>query len=502
MSFKRLLTTTALSGAVLASLGGPAMGQPTPAISATNTGQALIFPYYTVNGGWVTTINVINTSPDTLAVKFRLREKKNSRDVLDFNIVMSPFDQWAGVLQNSEGGPQLFTPDNSCTSPLNVHGAVGSNIAYTGAFEDSGGDGVQRMRDGYVEMLVMGVARAGAENVPGTVPFNAKHVNGVPRDCAAVDQAFIATEQNWVQDTDPLNPALYDVNPQGLPNPLAGSGNPRARADFVAPTERDVPLKGNITWLQAGTGAGAGSTAIHVANWSDQNYVTAQQFPWFLEPTFASVDGLWTIEGVTKFEDAIRWRSTMNEWANNPESGAQIDWAVTFPTKAYHVDRFNNQIQAAVNKYRNNNVDITGATPAPGIAPFEFAFGQRTNFVNGQGDSPVTVRYTFFDREENAEVVETDGTTISPAPPPDVRIETLRFEANVVQFGDTSVLGSTSPSVVDPVGLLPANATPAGWAQIDFVTDPLPVSAFAIKARTLGNTLTNFGQAMDNGYRN
>ena len=271
--------------------------------------------------------------------------------------------------------------------------------------------------------------------------------------------------------------------------------------NFTAPTASDVPLKGNITWLQVGTGAGAGSTAIHVADWSDTNFVSAQQFPWFLEPTFASSNGLWTIDGVTAFEESITWTSTMNEWANNPQSGAQVDWAVTFPTKAYHVDRFNDQIQAAVSKYRNGNVDITANTPAPGIAPFEFAFGARTNFVNGLGDSPVTVRYTFFDREEEAEVVETDGTTISPAPPPDVRIETLRFEANVVQFGDTSVLASTSASVVDPVGLLPATATPAGWAQIDFITNPLPVTAFAIKARNAGNTLTNFGQAMDNGYK-
>ena len=229
MSFKRFLTTSALSGAVLATLSGSVMGQPAPAISATNTGQALVFPYYTVNGGWLTTINVINTSPDTLAVKFRLREKKNTRDVLDFNIIMSPYDQWAAVLQDSPNGPQLFTPDNSCTSPLNINGATASNIAYTGAFEDSGGDGVQRMRDGYVEMLVMGVARSGAENSPDTVPFWAKHINGVPRDCAAVDRAFIATEVNWVPDTDPLDPALYNVNPRGIANPLAGSGNPTAR---------------------------------------------------------------------------------------------------------------------------------------------------------------------------------------------------------------------------------------------------------------------------------
>ncbi len=508
MSFKRLFTTTALSGAVIASLSGaPVMAQvPAPQISPTNTGQALIFPYYTVNDGWVTTLNVMNTSPNTLAVKVRFREKKNSRDVLDFNIVMSPYDAWAGVVQNSPDGPQLFTPDNSCTSPLNINGVTGNRIAYTNIensnSSDGGGNEVQRMRDGYVEMLVMGVARPGAENVQNTVPYWAKHVNGTPRDCASVDRAFVATEATWSPNTDPLS---YNQNPQNLLNPLAGSGNPLARDHFEAPTPSDVPLKGNVTWLKLGTGAGAGSSAITIADWSRTNFVTAQQFPWFLEPTVASSLGLWTIEGIEAFEDAITWSATTNEWANNPESGAQVDWVINFPTKAYHVDRFNDQIQAAVSKYRNNNIDITDNSPAPGIAPFEWRFGAQQG-RDGLNDSPITVQYTFFDREENSEVIETDGTTVSPAPPPDVRIETLRFETNVVQFGARSVFSSSKPSIVDPVGVLPESSVPAGWARVQFVNPNavaaggLPVTAFAIKARTAGETMSNYGQAMQNSY--
>ena len=507
MSFKRLFTTTALSGAVIASLSGAsAMAQtPEPWVSATNTGQALIFPYYTVNDGWATTLNVMNTSPHTLAVKVRFREKKNSRDVLDFNIVMSPYDAWAGIVQNSPDGPQLFTPDNSCTSPLNVDGVKASRIAYTGEFNDGGGDGAQRMRDGYVEMMVMGIARSGAENVPNTIPYWAKHVNGMPRDCVSVDRAFEATESVWSTGTDPLSEDLYNRNPQNLSNPLAGSGNPRARDHFEALTPNDAPLKGNLTWLKLGTGTGAGTSAIPVSDWSRTNFVTAQQFPWFLEPTFASSLGLWTIEGIEAFEQAITWAETSNEWANNPESGAQVDWVITFPTKAYHADRFNTQIQAAVNRYRNRNVDITANSPAPGVAPFEWPFGARQG-PDGLNDSPITVEYTFFDREEASEVVETDGTTISPAPPQRVEIDTLRFEANVVQFGERSVFSSHNPAKVDPVGLLPESATPAGWAKVRFVNQNainaggLPVTAFAIKARTAGEAASSYGQAMENSY--
>lgn len=496
MSLKQLLTTTALSGAVLASLSGTAMAETvTPVLSDTGTGQALIFPYYTVNGGWMTTINVMNTTGNTLAVKFRLREKKNSRDVLDFNIVLSPYDAWAGVLQDSANGPQLFTPDNSCTSPQNISGVTAQSLAYTGRFSDGGGSEVHRMRDGYIEMFVMGIDKSNRVSNPGTVPYNAKHINGVPRDCAAVDRAFVTTIRNsngtlagadtWIDGTSPL---AIDAT---------GSGSPVAREHFDALAPTDSPLKGNVTWLQAGTGAGAGSTAIHVNNWSQDNYVTAQQYPWFLEPTLANPQsgGLWQVTGLEDLEAAIMATSTMNEWANNPDSGAQVDWVITFPTKAYHVDRFNDQIQAAVNRYRNtdaagNPQNITADAPTT-VWPFARAFN---------GISPINVTYTFYDREEQTAVTQTDGqTTISPQPPAAaIPVEALIYEANVIQFGSQSVLASSSPAV--PKNDLPPSATPAGWASVTFTDGALPVTAFAIKARTIGNTLTNFGQAMDNAY--
>lgn len=470
--------------------------------STTGTGQALIFPYYTVNGGWITTLNVMNTSDKTVAVKVRFHEKKNSRDVLDFNIVMSPFDAWTGWVQDSSTGPRIYTNDKSCTSPLVVNGVPASGFAYVGAFDDTGGSGSQRMRDGYVEMLVMGVSdldpNAGdPEATDNTVPYNAKHVDGVPRDCPAVDKAFIATAAKWVAETDPRSYAG------------GGSGAPPAANDFraLAPTEN--PLKGNISWLQIGTGAGAGSTAIAVQDYARQNFVTAQQFPWFLEPTFASSGGLWTISGVTEFESAVTHYATLNEWADNGATGAVTDWAITFPTKAYHVDAFNEQIQAASSKYRNalNDVvscdsddaaDRTTCTPLDvpvTVAPFEHLFG-----VQGNGDSTVTVQYDLFDREEGTVVFEQDGTAPSPAPPPEVRIDSLRYEANVLQFAGSSVLASTSPTIIGASAAL--NGAPNGWAKVTFTGSKggLPVTAFAVKARTQGEASSNYGQAMDNAY--
>jgi len=512
--------------------------------SQGNVGQALVFPYYTVNGNWQTNFNVMNVTNQTLAVKVRFHERKNSRDVLDFNIVLSPYDAWTGWVQDSTQGTQLFTTDESCTSPLVVNGVHAQQAAYIREFDDTGGQGLNRLREGYVEVLLMGVAQtietppdqdastpglqfdadaalANGENM--YVPYFAKHVDGVPRDCTIVDKAFIATADPWVAPNDPLDPKYTgNLESESLP----GSGDPPARINFTGPEEGVNYLKGNVTWLQKTTGAGAGSQALALADYSDQNWVTAQQFPWFLEPTFATDPGstLWTITGADEFEEGFSFQNVLNEWANNPTTGAQTDWVITFPTKGYHVDAFNDQIQAASSKYRNGMDDVVtcsqAADPsqpadsaanrgtctdargdAPKVAPFEYLFGveQAANDVTNDGDSTITVTYNVYDREEGSTVITSSGTSISPAPPPNVEVQTLRYEANVLQLGDVSVLDANTPALVDLSGL--ASGAPNGWARVQF-TQELPVFGFAVKARSSGEPTSNYGQAMDHGYDN
>jgi hypothetical protein len=498
--------------------------QAQPALSDTNTGQALIYPYFTVNDGWITTLNLMNTSEKTLAVKVRFHETKNSRDVLDFVIIMSPFDSWTGWVEDSDLGTRIRTVDNSCTSPVDIDGANASSIAYTGPFNDTGGSGLNRMREGYVEVLVMGVATATAQTAtpPTTfdaaaafaatdslyVPYFSEHVDGVPRNCAIADRAFIAKSPNWTAPDLPTD-AKYTVNlacaGTGPSTALPGSGYPLASCDFEKPAATDNPLKGNVGWLNAGTGYGAGSEAIAVQEWATGAFVTAQMFPWFLEPTFATATNLWTIDPKT-FEDTVTASATMNEWADNPNNGARSDWVIAFPTKSFHVDVFNDQIQAANNKYRTGGLansvtctdplDRTTCNPddATKVAPFEVIFGKETA-DDGTGTSPITVVWDLYDREEGTVVFESSGTSISPAPPPDVEIDALLYEANVVQFSDSgSVFGSNFPAVLSASAAL--NGAGSGWAKATFVNDALPVGAFAI--RSIDRTLD--GQAYDAGY--
>jgi len=505
----RIHTAVAASLIGLAAVSTQVQAQ--PALSDSNTGQALVYPYYTVNDGWISTFNLMNTSDKTLAVKVRFHELKNSRDVLDFTIVLSPFDAWTGWVEDSDQGTRLRTVDKSCTSPLNIDGVNASRIAYTGDFDDTGGNGFNRLREGYVEVLLMGEAPAGDEDDDTyVVPYNAKHVNGVPRDCEVVDAAFIATAPDWVPGTDPKG---YTGT---ITNSLGGTGDPEARDDFVAPTGNW--LKGNVGWLNAATGYGAGSEAVAVQDWAQENLVTAQQFPWFLEPTFATDTTPWLITSANlqAFEATIGATATMNEWADNANNGARSDWVVTFPTKAFHADKFNDQIQAAVSRYRNatgfvaptadavvacasndpsaRETCVETATP-PTLAPFVYLFGELgPDPVDNAGTSPITVIWDLYDREEGTVAFETGGTTISPAPPPEVEISTLNYEANVVSFSELgSVMGSNFAAPLDASAAL--NGAPSGWAQVTFAND-LPVGAFAI--RTIDRTLD--GQAYDAGY--
>ena len=94
---KKMLKTKlalALSTALLG-VGMMGTGQAVPALTTEGLGDAALFPYYTAQGGWQTFVRLINTSNEAMAVKVRFREQANSRDVLDFMVLLSPNDMWS-----------------------------------------------------------------------------------------------------------------------------------------------------------------------------------------------------------------------------------------------------------------------------------------------------------------------------------------------------------------------------------------------------------------------
>ena len=61
-------------------------------------GQVLLYPYYTVNAHQNTLISVANATDIGKVVNLRFREGYNGRDVLNFNVYLSPYDVWTAAV--------------------------------------------------------------------------------------------------------------------------------------------------------------------------------------------------------------------------------------------------------------------------------------------------------------------------------------------------------------------------------------------------------------------
>ncbi len=121
------LTTAVVAG--IAGVAGFAGLANAVDLNPDGLGQVLIYPYYTVNKSQDSLFTVVNTTGIGKAVKVRFLEGYNSREVLDFNLFLSPHDVWtARVSQTADaadgGGGAVFTTDKSCTSPTIVRRKV------------------------------------------------------------------------------------------------------------------------------------------------------------------------------------------------------------------------------------------------------------------------------------------------------------------------------------------------------------------------------------------
>ena len=146
-------------------------------VSSNNFGDLALVPYYTVNDNFVTGVHIINSSDATQVIKVRLRRGADSMDALDFNLILSPEDMWVGFINEEDNGDITFnTSDTSCTAPAATNGKfVMPDIYREGAEE------------GYIEVMGMGEI-----DVASPIGFASKHVDGEPRDCAAVRSNFFS----------------------------------------------------------------------------------------------------------------------------------------------------------------------------------------------------------------------------------------------------------------------------------------------------------------------
>jgi hypothetical protein len=470
----------ALVSAIVAGFGMAAGAAQAVYLNPSGNGATLIYPYFTVqsNGGnaFNTYVSVVNTTDVVKVVKVRFREGKNSREILDFNLYLSPNDVWTGAVVPAGTGDadpgRLITADNSCTNPaIPATGVNFRNFAYSGANDDDIGTGLERTREGYLEMIEMGELDPLA--APGSAAVH--DASGVPDDCPSLRGPVVAA----------------------------------VAAAITTPTGG---LNGTGTLINVNSGADAGYNAIALddllpISGGDLYADIGDDFPNFSQ--FDAVSAV--ISGQNAFrsdwlfgEDAVSavfmHTDVMNEYVLDDATLSNTDWVMTFPTKRYY-------------------------TPfgAAAIAPF-------TEDLTEDGACE-EIQLTYFNREEAGQAAA-DGD-FSPLPPGgaasalcwESTVLSIRNGAGHMPTGTTSgVLGSVNSTTVQveagfqngwanvfftganaAIGLLTAGATSdtidIGGATVTAAVDHtylgLPVTGFMV--RTFNNGTLTCGAASCQG---
>jgi len=342
-----------ISLAVAASVLGGAAVQAGQYVNPDKTGEVLLFPFFNADNGNATNMHIVNTTAKTKAIKVRFVEYKNSNEILDFNLYLSPKDHFAfGVIADPNGvGAGVITQDNSCTVPAlgSANGAftgtqtTGANgaitryqpfVNYVYATTEDVDSSVERTMMGHVEVIEMGVV-SDMGGVNPTTPTNkarqyasfAKHgATGVPANCNGLSVAW-ATPGLWATVASDGISA-----PTGGLYGLAYHINVGAAASFgFEPTAIDNWAAG-----QKHTDPGTETPAINegrLVSTIHTGSVTAGD-P-YLELTNGNAA---EIAGAQATSALLMTQSLTNDVMINPAIGGQTDWVVTFPTKRFHVD--------------------------------------------------------------------------------------------------------------------------------------------------------------------
>jgi hypothetical protein len=268
-------------------------------LSLDGQGQALVYPYYTVQsaGGnaFNTYMSIVNHASDAKAIRVRLRESRDGRAVASLNVYLGQDDVWTAVLVPDGAGARLLTRDASCTEPLLPAQDGVSSLSITTL------DGIERTREGYIEVLEM------ATLGPLMRMATAHTESGMPANCAAVQQTI----------TEPMGP------------PSGG-------------------LSGTLTLINVADGSDFSVNADALSELALRPYHRAanDSYPGFaaaeVEPVSVVNAGgviyrsLWPT-GLHAVAGAYMRSEALAEYALDEVTRSMTDVVLTFPTRAYQL---------------------------------------------------------------------------------------------------------------------------------------------------------------------
>lgn len=464
-------------------------------VNPDGTGQVLLFPYYSARPGYVTNINVVNSTDQTKAVKIRYRESKTSKDMLDFNVYMSPHDVWTSSIQpyqedeyDAKGKKtgkktdkwvgSVTTSDRSCTFPLEMAATCDTGTCQSVKdfhgyrfFKDKDGNFLkpEDTQEGYVEIIEMGVVE------DQTVADGVLHENGKPTNCSVLTKAWLATGV-FGKDKEKMSGGMsaptgglfghsavlnvtkgtaFAVDPVTIDNYSTIAQHVRPD-DIKTKFVRDGVVKGDDGLFSIPTLASGDVTESRVltknANGEAELVVTKwdklkQDYCGGLGADKAGLDGdvLTPSCGDNPYpvSHVLSAPAVMNEYFLDPsnEYDGHTDWVVTFPMKKYGI-----QWDAAT--------DIT--------AKVDLVVDRE----EGNGDVPTEEAY--FSPPIRPYIC--DPITDDECPPPDRTVSLLGREVNVISFKSTDPSYDNTRTVLssDSGQTFKVGDYVSGWARLAF----------------------------------
>ena len=466
---RKNLTAAVLAG--LAGAAGIAGSAQAVNVNPDGLGQVLLYPYYTSNNGNSTIISVVNTTDQAKAVKVRFLEGQNSREVLDFNLYLSPWDVWVGAVADGgdlgvaeqAGVPHLVVADSSCTVPYlyeTASTAPGVQEFLTLALSDGGSMDIARTSEGHVEVIEMGdllyitpgenygtgggVAGVGeaVTHVPtALVDENGDPVvdeNGDPVTAPRPADCGLLTEL-WTDNTNPGAAGQWIIDWRNSAN-FGATGDERFGYTDITTGSGGLFGGGAIVDIANGTMYSYDAKALNgfFENGTDgtpADYAALHARPGLETPNlnsgnvfngFAFTDNGQVLDSgaFTDSVDAVSYvfmhDQIMNEYTTEDSVGAETEWVITFPTKARYVNE-PDLFDAAYNDVPGNTAifdppwagDNDLETP---VEPRNPAYRPFVSLWDGSGACEPVSLDTVWDREETP-IIGPDEPEGEPIPP-------------------------------------------------------------------------------------
>jgi hypothetical protein len=454
--FKKKSLCAALAG--IGALGAAGAAQAVN-LNPDGLGQVLIYPYYTTRtdaagNAYNSLLSVVNTTASVKAVKVRFLEGKNSREVLDFNLFLSPKDVWTTAVVPIGSGAGILTADVSCTLPaIPAAGKEFVNFAYTA---DGAGSSLDRTTEGYVEIIEMAAYADSSDTAA-----NVTHIAGVPPGCADQTDALGLAEA--LPPTGGLMGGVSLIN--------VGSG-----ADF---TEDAIALD-NFSIFHLYTGAGVTTPDLSQAT-PPQSIVVANnnvyQSTWAPGPDAVSA---------LLMHDQI-----MNEFVLDAGTNSGTDWVVTMPTKRFYVS---NGTGTPPTLFQRNFNKTDGACDDVSLNIFDREENTTSTPLDFSPPPPTLANAICWEANvitfNNTNVLASANVANIPTTFENGWLDLGFFPATVTAPVHTLVNGATT---IAPLGGAPGASGPATYVG-------LPVVGFAVQTFVNGavsvggvSTLSNYG---------